>query len=100
MNMQQLMFQAQKMKRDLDKAKKELSEKEFEVSKGGAVKVTLKGDRTIKSINIDNGAFDQDNKDMIEDMIVMAINEAMQQIQDAEDQLNQKVTGNAGGLGF
>ena len=79
MNMQQMLMQAQKMQRELQKAQNELKEKEFTVSKGGAVTVVVKGDHKIKSIVVDEDAFDKDNKDMVEEMIAMATNEAIGQ---------------------
>lgn len=100
MNIQQLMMQAQKMKRELQKAKEKLAEQEFKVSKGGAVTVIVMGDKSVKSIEIDNDAFDKDNKDMIQDMIAMAINEAMQQVIAAEEEINERITGQTGGMGF
>ena len=70
MNMQQMMAQAQKMQRELRKAMAALAEKEFVVSKGGAVTVTMMGNKEVKSIVIDkdrlgvlsrlaDGAYDQ-----------------------------------------
>ncbi|MCQ2776166.1 MAG: YbaB/EbfC family nucleoid-associated protein [Bacilli bacterium] len=100
MNIQQLMMQAQKMKRELQKAKEKLAEQEFKVSKGGAVTVIVMGDKSVKSIEIDDDAFDKDNKDMIQDMIAMAINEAMQQVVAAEEEINERITGQTGGMGF
>ena len=100
MNMQQMMAQAQKMQRELRKAQAELAKKEFVVSKGGAVTVTVLGSREIKSVNIDADAFDADNKEMIEDMIALAINEALEQITAEEEAINEKITGQPGGLGF
>ena len=98
MNMQQMMIQAQKMQRELQKLKDELAQKEFTVSKGGAVTVTLTGDKTVKSISVDKDAFDPDNKEMVEEMIALAINEALSQISEAEEQINSKITGGMGGL--
>ena len=98
MNMQQMLMQAQKMQRELQKAQNELKAKEFEVSKGGAVTVVVKGDHTVKSISIDEDAFDKDNKDMVEEMIAMAINEAIEQIEKESEAINEKVTGRSGGL--
>ena len=86
MNMQQMLMQAQKMQRELAKAQAQLAEKEFTASKGGAVTVVLKGDKTVVSVSVDEDAFDKDNKEMVEEMIVLAINE--------------KITGRPGGLGF
>ena len=80
MNMQQMMAQAQKMQRELKKAQAELAQKEFVVSKGGALTVTVYGNKQVKSVNIDADAFDADNKDMVEEMIALAINEALEKI--------------------
>ena len=85
MNMQQMIMQAQKMKRELEKAKAALAEQEFEVSKGGAVKVVVLGNKTVKAVEIDDDAFNKDDKDMIQDMIAMAINEAIEKIDAAEE---------------
>ena len=98
MNMQQMLMQAQKMQREVQKAQNELKEKEFTVSKSGAVTVIVKGDHTIKSISIDEDAFDKDNKDMVEEMVAMAINEAIEQIEKESDEINERVTGRSGGL--
>lgn len=100
MNMQQIMAQAQKMKRELEKAKKELAQQEFSVTKGGAVTVVVMGDKSLKSVSINEDAFDKDNKDMVEDMIVMAINEAIEKVEEADREINERITGSAGGLGL
>ena len=54
---------------------RELEAKEFTFSKGGAVTVKMYGSGQVISVNIDEDAFDKDNKEMVEDLIVMAINE-------------------------
>ena len=100
MNMQQMLMQAQKMQRELAKAQAHLAEKEFTVSKGRAVTVVLKGDKTVVSISIDEDAFDKDNKEMVEEMIVLAINEAQEKIDEESEAINEKITGRPGGLGF
>lgn len=100
MNMQQMLMQAQKMQRELAKAQAQLAEKEFTVSKGGAVTVVLKGDKTIVSVSVDEDAFDKDNKEMVEEMIVLAINEAQEKIDEESEAINEKITGRPGGLGF
>ena len=100
MNMQQMMAQAQKMQRELKKAMAELAEKEFVVSKGGAVTVTVLGSKEIKSINIEADAFDVDNKEMVEDMIALAINEALEKIEAESEAINERITGQPGGFGF
>lgn len=98
MNMQQMLAQAQKMQRELQKAQNELKEKEFTVSKGGAVTVVVKGDRSVSSINIDKDAFDVDNKEMVEEMVALAINEAITQIDKESEEINERITGRSGGL--
>ena len=100
MNMQQMLMQAQKMQRELAKAQAQLAEKEFTVSKGGAVTVVLKGDKTIVSVSVGEDAFDKDNKEMVEEMIVLAINEAQEKIDEESEAINEKITGRQGGLGF
>ena len=98
MNMQQMLIQAQQVQRKLQKAQDELKQKEFTVTKGGAVTVVVKGDKTIKSINVDKDAFDPDNKEMVEEMIALAINEAVAQIEKESEAINQQFTGRTGGL--
>ena len=100
MNMQPMLMQAQKMQRELQKAQNELKEKEFTVSKGGAVTVVVKGDHSVKSINIDEDAFDKDNKEMVEEMIAMAINEGLELIEKERQAINERITGQRGGFGF
>ena len=98
--MQQLMAQAQKMQRELKKAKAALAEKEFEISKGGAVKVTVLGNKTVKSVEIQDDAFNKEDKDMVQDMIAMAINEAIEQIDAEEAEINEAITGQSTPMGF
>ena len=98
MNMQQMLMQAQKMQRELQKALDELKKKEFTVSKGGAVTVVVLGDKTIKSIDIDKDAMDPDNKEMVEEMIAMAVNEAHQKIDVESAEINEAITGRSGEL--
>lgn len=96
--MQAMIQQAQKMQRELKKAQEELNNREFVVNKGGAVTVTVLGNKEVKSINIDKDAFDASNKEMIEEMIVLAINEAIKQIVAVENEFNERITGRSGGL--
>ena len=100
MNMQQMMAQAQKMQRELKKAMAALAEQDFVSNKGGLVTVTLKGNRRVESIVIDQDAFDPDNKEMIEELIPLALNEALAQIDKENEEINERITGQAGGFGF
>ena len=77
-NMQQLMRQAQKMQQDMAKAKEELAEQEVTaVSGGGMVEVTMTCDKKIRSLKIKPEAVDPDDVEMLEDLVVAALNEAM-----------------------
>ena len=98
MNMQQLMAQAQKMQRELKKAKDALHEQEFSVNKAGAVTVTVKGDKTVTKVEIDKDALE--DKEMVEEMIVLALNELFDKIDDEEEAIEDKITGGRGGIGF
>ena len=98
--MQQMMAHAQKMQRELKKAMAALAEKEFVVSKGGAVTVTVLGNKEIKSVEIDKDAFDEDNREMVQDMIALAINEAIAQIEEEAEAINERITGQPGDFGF
>ena len=100
MNMQQMMAQAQRMQRELKKAQAELAQKEFVVTKGGAVTVTVLGSKEVKSVQIEKDAFDLDNKEMVEDLIALAINEAIQKIEEESEAINERITGQPGGFGF
>ena len=98
MNMQQLMIQAQKMQRELKKAKDQLHEKEFSKNKSGVVDVTVKGDKTVVKIDIDKDALE--DKEMVEEMIALALNELFEQIDAEEEAIEDKLAGNSRGFGF
>ena len=100
MNMQQMMMQAQKMQRELQKAQAELAAKEFTASKAGLVTVTVLGSKEIKSIVIDEDGFDKENKEMVEELIASAINELFEQIDEENAAINERITGRAGGFGL
>ncbi len=93
MNMQALMQQAQKMQKEMQKKQAELEATTFDVtSAGGAIKIKIKGSRQIESIEIDKDAIDPEEKEMLEDMIKVAINEAISVVDQAFDQLNSSLT--------
>lgn len=99
MNMQQMMIQAQKIQRELKKALDELAKQEFTVNKSGAVTVTMMGDGSLKSIEIDNDAFDAENKEMVQDLLVLAVNELQEKIETAKEEVNERITGSRAGFG-
>ena len=100
MNMQQMIIQAQKMQRELQQAQAELAKQEFTISKAGLVTVVVLGSKEVKSIDIDEDGFDKENKDMVEEMIISALNEAFEQIDAASEEINERVTGGKGGMPF
>jgi len=100
MNMQQMMIQAQKMQREMQKAQAELAAKEFTLTKAGLVTVKVLGSKEIKEIKIEEDGFEKDNKEMVEEMIATALNEVFAQIDQASEAINEKVTGRTGGFGF
>ncbi|MCF0107586.1 MAG: YbaB/EbfC family nucleoid-associated protein [Bacilli bacterium] len=100
MNMQQILAQAQKAQREMKKALAEIDAKEFTVSKGGAVTVTMLGSYEVKKIDIDKDAFDPENKEMIEDMIALAVTELTVKIREEKEAVQENITGQRGGMGF
>ena len=95
MNINALMQQAQRMQREMEKAQKDLEAKEFEiVSAGGGIKVVIQGTKEIKSIDIDADMIDPDDKDMLQDMIVVAINEAIALVINEEQKIMAKQQAN------
>ena len=88
MNMNALMQQAQKLQREMEKAQKDLEAKEFEiVSAGGGIKVTITGAKVVKNIEIDEDIIDPEEKEMLQDMIVVAINEAISLVINEEQKI-------------
>ena len=96
MNMQAMLRQAQQMQKDMLKAKEEIDNTEF-VGESSFVKVTLKGNKTVKQVEIDAESLDKDDIEALEDMLVVAINDASKQI-DAETQKKMGKFGNIPGL--
>ena len=96
MDINKLLAQAQKMEKDLKKASAELEAGEFEGSaSNGLVKVTLKGSMEVISVNIDESIINKEDKEMIEDLIMIAFNEAKNKI---DNKRNEKLSETTGGL--
>lgn len=77
-NMQQLMRQAQKLQEQMAKAQEELEEREYSAQAGGGmVSVTVSGKQQLKSISINPECVDPEDVEMLEDMILAAVNEAL-----------------------
>ena len=79
-NIQQLMKQAQKMQAQMEKAQEELDAKEYEASAGGGMVICkVSGKREILSLTIKPEAVDPEDVEMLQDMIMAAVNEALRQ---------------------
>lgn len=93
-NLNQLMRQAQKMQEDMARAKKELEETEFSSSVGGGmVEVKMTGNRQLQSINIKPEVVDPDDVEMLEDLVVSAVNDVLGQISRKEQENMPNVPG-------
>lgn len=93
-NLNQLMRQAQKMQEDVARAKKELEETEFSSSVGGGmVEVKMTGNRQLQSINIKPEVVDPDDVEMLEDLVVSAVNDVLGQIARKEQENMPNVPG-------
>ena len=93
MSINALMQQAQKMQKDMEKAQKQLESTLFEVeSAGGAIKISIYGSRKIEKIDIDKDAIDPEDKVMLENMLKIAINEAMEKIDNEQAKIQAKMT--------
>jgi len=102
MNMNMLK-QAQKMQQDMLRAQQELQEKEYQASSGGGmVTATVSGRHELKNLAIDPEAVDPEDVEMLQDMIVAAVNEAMRSAEADAANTMQSLTGglNLGGLGL
>ena len=92
--MQGLMRQANQMQAKMKKAQEEIALREFEgTSGGGAVKVMVTGDNKIKSVDIQPDVMSSGDKDMLQDLIVTAVNEALRLAKTTSDQEMAKITG-------
>ncbi len=100
-NMNNLMKQAQRMQRQMEEQQKALEESSYTAKAGGgAVEVTVTGKKEVTSLKLSPDAVDPDDVEMLEDLIMAAINEAMKQADDASNAAMSKMTGGLGGLPF
>ena len=87
MNINNLMKEAKKMQADMQKTQEELASKEFEASAGGgAINVKVTGEKVIKEIKINKDVVDPDDVEMLEDLILTCVNEALKKVDSAQNQ--------------
>jgi DNA-binding YbaB/EbfC family protein len=97
MDMQQLMKQAQQMQKQLETAQAGLSDERVEATAGGGmVAVTANGNGEILGIKIDPEALDPDDVEMLEDMVLAAVNEAHRMASDLAQAKLGPITGGMG----
>lgn len=104
-NVQQMMAQVQKMQRDMEVAQEELKSETVEASAGGGVvTVRMSGDLQVREVRIDPAAVDPEDVEMLSDMVLAAVNEALRMAQELAERKMGGATagldlGSLGGLG-
>jgi hypothetical protein len=101
-NMQQMMQQVQKMQHDMEAAQEELKHETVEASAGGGmVTVKISGDLQVQAVKIDPAAVDPEDVEMLADMVLAAVNEALRAAQELAERKLGATTGglDLGGLG-
>ena len=92
--MQALMRQANQMQSRMKKAQEELATRSFDAtSGGGAVKVTMLGDYTVKAIDVQADVVSSGDKEMLQDLLVTAFNEAVRTVKTTSEAEMAKITG-------
>ena len=102
-NLQQLARQAQKMQADMQKMQSQLEDKIYTAQAGGgAVKVTANGKHQLTSLTILPDAVDPQDVEMLQDMVILAVNDVLRQVDEDANQTVSKLTGglNLGAFGL
>ena len=88
MNINKLLKEAQKMQSDMQKSQKEIQEKTFEsVAGGGAVTARMNGKRELLEINVAEELLDKDEKEMLQDVLMVCINDLLRKIDEEEQEM-------------
>ena len=97
-NMNNLMKQAQRMQRQMEETTKELEEKEYTAAAGGgAVEVTVSGKKELLSVKIAEEVVDPDDIEMLQDLIMAAVNEALRKLEEENAANMNRLAGGLGG---
>jgi len=89
-NIAKMMQQAKKMQQGMETMKEELATLEVVgESGGGMVKITMMGDRSVKTIDIDAAVWEEQDKALIEDLLAAAVNHAIQKVEEVSQQKQQ-----------
>ena len=93
-NKQSMIKQAQKMQEEMEKTQEELNEREYTTSAGGGmVECTINGKKEIVSLNIKKEAVDPEDVEILQDMIIGAVNEAIRKVEEIHATEMEKITG-------
>lgn len=86
-NMQNMMKQMQKMQKQMQQAQEELAEKQFEgTAGGGMVKVSISGQKQVTDVQIKEEVVDPDDIEMLQDLVLAAVNDALKKVDDETNQ--------------
>jgi hypothetical protein len=97
-NMNNLMKQAQKMQKQMEESQKALEEKSYTAAAGGgAVEVTISGKKEITAVKLAEEVVDPDDIEMLQDLIMAAVNEALRKAEADSAAVMSKLTGGLGG---
>ena len=100
-DMQKQLRQLQQMQAEMEKTQEELAQKEITTTAGGgAIEVTVNGNKEITKLVIDKDVVDPDDVEMLQDLVMAAVNEAMRQMEELAEAEMNKITGVFGGMGI
>ena len=100
-DMQKQLRQLQQMQAEMEKTQEELAQKEITTTAGGgAIEVTVNGNKEITKLVIDKDVVDPDDVEMLQDLVMAAVNEAMRQMEELAEAEMNKYTGGFGGMGI
>ena len=96
-NMNAMIRQAQKMQDEISELQEDIESREFTATAGGgAVSVTVTGKKTVKALEIKPEVCDPDDIEMLQDLIIVAVNEGLRQIDEISNSEMSKLTGGLG----
>ena len=99
MNMNGMMKKVQKMQKQMQQMQEEIKQRTIDVtSGGGAVKITMNGEKEVKNLVIDPAAVDPEDVEMLQDMVIAAVNGALKMADDETSKAMNKLQGGLGGF--
>ena len=100
-NMQKQLKQLQAMQAEMERTQEELAQREITTTAGGgAIEVTINGNKEITKLTIDKDVVDPDDIEVLQDLVMAAVNEAIRQMEELTKSEMNKITGGFGGMGI